>query len=335
MDADLAPTGETPEPQPRESVHLEAHASGHATINQAALHVSYGHGVGQVWRTESGAKDAECPYPGLLAFGRGEARWFFGRDKLTAQLVERLVVGPMSQDELREAIRYPAQNVDLDVEDGLIELLLRDLGDTAERGTASYAAGRLPLLAHALRGTWQQRHGHTLTVAGYLTTGGIHQAVATTAEDVYTDLDQASQRVARTLFLRLVKIGDDGPDTRRRVARTELPRGLDVGVASPVVDAFTGHRLLTQDRDTVEITHEALLRAWPRLTEWIGEDRAGHLIRQTLDDDAASWDRPQRLLPHTTSDSGPLHRPDRHRRGRPVHPSDRTHQRRLLGGVQS
>jgi hypothetical protein len=58
-----------------------------------------------------------------------------------------------------------------------------------------------------------------------------------------------------------------------------------------VVDTFTQKRLLTQKQDTVEITHEALLRAWPRLTEWIGEDRAGNLIRQNLDDAATDWDR--------------------------------------------
>jgi WD40 repeat protein len=199
-----------------------------------------------------------------------------------------LVVGPMSDTELGEAIRYPAKAVGLDVEPGLAALLLRDLGDT---GTAGYAPGRLPLLAHALRSTWQQRHGHTLTVDGYLATGGIHRAVARTAEDVYADLDKAGQRLARTLFLRLVKIGDGGSDTRRRITRTELLRDLDIGAASPVVDTFTQKRLLTQEQDTVEITHEALLSAWPRLTEWIGQDRAGNLIRQNLDDDAADWDR--------------------------------------------
>ena len=73
----------------------------------------------------------------------------------------------------------------LDVDPGLVELLLRDLGDTAptagEGGMTGYEAGRLPLLAHALRVTWQQRHGHTLTVEGYRISGGIHRAVATTA----------------------------------------------------------------------------------------------------------------------------------------------------------
>jgi conflict system STAND superfamily ATPase len=170
-----------------------------------------------------------------------------------------LVVGPMSDTELREAIRYPAQNVGLDIGEGLVELLLRDLGNTATtaggRGMTGYEAGRLPLLAHALRATWQQRHGHTLTVEGYRSTGGLPRAVATTADRVFTSLDPVGQQAARTLFLRLIK------DTRRWVARTDLLRGLDPGSVLPVVDAFTRGRLLTQERDTVEITHEALLHA--------------------------------------------------------------------------
>lgn len=87
-----------------------------------------------------------------------------------------LVVGPMSDAELRAAILYPAQDVGLDVEPGLVELLLRDLGDTTaaagQDGRAGYEAGRLPLLAHALRATWQHGHDHLLTVAGYRATGG-------------------------------------------------------------------------------------------------------------------------------------------------------------------
>ena len=209
-----------------------------------------------------------------------------------------LVVGPMSDTELREAILYPAREVGLDVEPGLVELLLRDLVGTASTadtsGMTSYEAGRLPLLAHALRATWQQRHGHTLTVEGYRSTGGIHDAVATTAESVFTGLDPAGQHAARTLFLRLIKIGDGTEDTRRRVARTDLLRGLDPGSALPVVDAFTQSRLLTQDQDTTEITHEALLRAWPRLRQWIDTDRAGNLIRQELEEATAVWTRDHR-----------------------------------------
>jgi WD40 repeat protein len=206
----------------------------------------------------------------------------------------QVVVGPMSQEELRQAILFPARDVGLDVEPGLVELLLRDLG-AADGDAGGYEAGRLPLLAHALRATWQQRHGHTLTVQGYRVAGGVSDAVATTAEQVFTSLDDADQSTARALFLRLVKIGDGTDNTRRAMVRDELLRdSADPDTVSAVLEALTRGRLLTQEKDTVEITHEALLQAWPRLRMWIDEDRAGNLTRQELEEAASGWDRDQR-----------------------------------------
>ncbi|MGW1376688.1 nSTAND1 domain-containing NTPase [Streptomyces sp. NPDC002446] len=208
---------------------------------------------------------------------------------------DQVFVGPMTSDELREAIQYPAQDVGLQLEPGLVEVLLRDLGAVSVAGDAvGYEAGRLPLLAHALRTVWQQRHGHILTVDGYRATGGIHHAVANTAEDVYTRLSPADRDMARTLFLRLVKIGDGSDDIPRRRARRDLVEGIDSARATAVLDAFAKGRLLTLKQHTVEITHDALLRAWPRLRTWIDTDRAGNLIRQDLDDAAADWDRDRR-----------------------------------------
>ena len=46
----------------------------------------------------------------------------------------QILVGPMSQAELREAIICPAEAVGLDIEAGLVELLLRDLGGTPGDG---------------------------------------------------------------------------------------------------------------------------------------------------------------------------------------------------------
>ena len=219
------------------------------------------------------------------------------------------LVGPMSQDELREAIVCPAQVVGLDIEAGLVELLLRDMGSSLEDDTSgvagNYDAGRLPLLAHALQATWQQRHGSMLTVDGYRTTGGIRHAIATTAERAFNRLDFVGQEDARAMFLRLVKIGDSGEDTRRHVSREDLladSRRPDV--ARTVLDAYTRTRMVTQTQDTVEITHEALIRAWPRLRQWIDEDRAGNLIRQELEESAAIWN-------HDHRDKGALYRGSR------------------------
>lgn len=223
----------------------------------------------------------------------------------------QVLVGPMSRAELREVIMFPAQAAGLDMESGLVELLLRDLGGMpgddghADSGAADYDAGRLPLLAHALRATWQQRHGSILTVDGYNTTGGIQHAIATTAEQAFNSLNAAGQDCARTLFLRLVHISDTGDDARRPADRDELlSDGRASAITRQVLDAYTRCRLLTQARDTVEITHEALLRAWPRLRRWIDEDRAGNLIRQELEQAAAAWNRNQH-------DKGRLHRGSR------------------------
>src|SRR2546422_1558414 len=90
-DADERPS-EAPSQPAERSIHLEAHAAGQARIHQAArdLHLHYQSGVHGARRAEPGVATEECPYPGLAAFGREEARWFFGREQLTVELMERL-----------------------------------------------------------------------------------------------------------------------------------------------------------------------------------------------------------------------------------------------------
>ncbi|MFE4333402.1 hypothetical protein ACFRQM_29450 [Streptomyces sp. NPDC056831] len=201
-----------------------------------------------------------------------------------------VLLEPMTEDELKDAIRRPAGSVGLDVEDGLVEVLLTELGTVGGPLGAS-TTGRLPLLAHALRATWQQRHGHTLTVDGYRVTGGIQGAIAMTANRLYDTLPPPCQEAARWVFLRLVIVGRDADDTRRRVRSEELLRDApDRDAAARVLDDFTDGRLLTRDQDTVVMTHEVLIRAWPRLRDWIEHDRNGNLVRQDLEDAAALWE---------------------------------------------
>ncbi|MFJ9847235.1 AAA family ATPase [Kitasatospora sp. NPDC101155] len=214
-----------------------------------------------------------------------------------------VVVGPMSETDLRQAVLFPARAVGLEIEPGLVDVLLRDLGAPAPPDTTNPPAaaaepgisdaGKLPLLAHALRATWQQAHGHTLTVEGYRATGGIAHAVAGTADKLYARLDPTGQRAAHTIFLRLVKIGTGVEDTRRRLPYADLLNSGD-DAAATVIERFTQGRLLTREGDHVEITHEVLLRAWPRLRDWIKADRTDNLTRQELEEAALTWHRAQR-----------------------------------------
>ncbi|MFE0021156.1 helix-turn-helix domain-containing protein [Amycolatopsis sp. NPDC059021] len=206
----------------------------------------------------------------------------------------QFALGAMDRAELVEAITAPARAAKLAVEPGLVELLLRDLGMAIGSGreAAGYEPGVLPLLSHALLATWQERENGTLTVVGYQRTGGVYGAVAATAERVYNRLDPAAQQAARRVLLRLVRVGENGEDTRRRVDRDRLVG--DTAQHEPVMialEALVSARLLTLDRTSVEITHEALLRAWPRLSDWIDADRTGLHTHQRLVEAAEAWDR--------------------------------------------
>jgi WD40 repeat protein len=231
----------------------------------------------------------------------------------------QVVVGPMTESDLRRAIVEPARKANIDIEDGLVELLLRELApatDAVSRG--AHEAGALPLLSHTLRATWERGHRRRMTIAGYQESGGIQGAVARSADDVYGTLTPRQQLLARQIFLRLVHVADDASDTRRRVPRAELP--FDDADAGWVLERFVEQRLITADVDRVEITHEALLAAWPRLREWIDADRAGLRTHRQLTGAAEAWRdsgqdphllyRGARLTAAREWDASPAHRAD-------------------------
>ncbi|MEU2516069.1 nSTAND1 domain-containing NTPase, partial [Streptomyces syringium] len=200
---------------------------------------------------------------------------------------------PMGDAHLRAAITGPAGTAGLKVESGLVEILLRDIGLIPGRAARGGAArdGALPLLSHALLSTWQHRENATLTVDGYRLTGGICGAVTATAERVYASLSAQQQAVARHLLLRLVQVSEDRQTSRPGRHSDLLQAGpFQAGDAEAVIEAFTRARLLTVDADHVELAHEALLHAWPRLRQWIDDDRTSLCIRQTLTEAAARWE---------------------------------------------
>ncbi|RZQ60955.1 hypothetical protein [Amycolatopsis suaedae] len=198
-------------------------------------------------------------------------------EPLVPALREQYVLGPMTPAELRRVVTEPATTAGLTVETGLADRLLADLG---VRDGADYDPGALPLLAHALLATWRNRSGNTLTARGYAETGGIDNAVAATAERIFAALDDPGREALRRTLLRMVTVVDGGV-VRRRAGRDEV----DTAVLAPLVDA----RLVTAGQDGAQLSHEALLTAWPRLRGWVERDRQGLLVRQQLDEAARYW----------------------------------------------
>lgn len=224
-----------------------------------------------------------CGHPaGAVVAVRSDAFAAFARfpDLAAAIAAHHVLLAPMRSDQLRVAIEAPAERRGLSVEPGLVELVLADAGDEP---------GALPLVAHAMRGTWLRREGRRLTVAGYKQAGGVHGAIAATAETVYASLGPADRDLMRDLLLRMVQPGDGTADSRRRVDLGEL-RGLgDEGSADHLIERLAADRLVTVDGLSVQPAHEALLRAWPRLAGWIAERRDELRRHRHLTASAHSW----------------------------------------------
>jgi WD40 repeat protein len=191
-------------------------------------------------------------------------------------------IGPMNQDELRRAIEEPARAGGWDLEPGLVDLLLREVGDEP---------GALPLLSHALLETWKRRRGRRMTLRGYAESGGIRGAIAKTAEAVYAGLPPEKQAVAKRIFLRLVELGEGAQDTRRRAELSELsPHPEGRPLVEEVLKTLVDHRLVTTTKDTAEVSHEALIREWPTLRKWLDENREAIRIHRDLAEAARDWD---------------------------------------------
>jgi WD40 repeat protein/transcriptional regulator with XRE-family HTH domain len=209
--------------------------------------------------------------------------------ELVGPVQDRYLVTAMTERQLRMAITEPAKKADLRVDGDLVEVLLAEM----RAGRGVFGAGMLPLLSYALDQAWRNRTGATLTLADYERTGGIEGAVASSAQRVYDQLTTGQQAAARQIFTRLVATTGDGADTTDRATRAELTEGKKPAQAQDVeavLEAFAAERLLTLAADTVEISHEALLTAWPLLQDaWLAETRTDRIIRTRLRNAAAEW----------------------------------------------
>lgn len=192
-----------------------------------------------------------------------------------------------SREELAQAIARPGATAGLEFEAGLIDRIVGDVTDQP---------GALPLMQYALTELVDGCKNGFLTSTEYQRTGGVTGALAHRAEEIYEGLPAPTREVAREVFLRLVAVDEDSDDTRRRVRRSELDTlGLSPGALDQVVDKFGSFRLLSFDRDpltrgpTIEVAHEALIREWPRFSNWIDERREDLLLERRLDAATSEW----------------------------------------------
>jgi WD40 repeat protein/tRNA A-37 threonylcarbamoyl transferase component Bud32 len=214
---------------------------------------------------------------------------FYGRFAAYPGLAELLganqvLVSPLSASELRRVVELPAARVGLRVDPELADELVEDVEGEP---------GALPLLSTALLELWQKRQDNALTLAAYRESGGVHGAVARLAEGTYSRIPDERKPIARAIMLRLVGESEAHEPVRRRAPLAELDLERDRWLAD-VLATLADSRLVTVGEGSVEVAHEALLREWPRLSEWIEEDSEGRRLRRHITEAATEWNATDR-----------------------------------------
>lgn len=210
--------------------------------------------------------------------------------EFSAQIsAQQFLVSPMSLEGLRQAISEPAWRTGLEFEPGLVETILDDVESQP---------GALPLLEHALLELWERRRARLLTLEAYQESGGVAGAIAKRADTIYESFDAERQSIVRRIMLRLTQPGEGTEDTRRRATMSELiTHAGEADKVESVVQAMADARLLMTDSgadggsEIVDVSHEALIRSWPRLRRWIDEDRQGLRVLRRVTEAAQEWQK--------------------------------------------
>ena len=217
---------------------------------------------------------------------------FCGKCAANAELAaafsdHHVLVGPMTEEELRWAIERPTQLVGYELEAGLVDLFVHEV---------RRQPGVLPLLQHALLELWNKREGRRLTVKAYQEIGKLEGALQRRADATLEAFSKDEQEFCRRMFLRLTQPGEGTEDTKRRATMQELLSLSGESTAEEeIVQKLANASLLTIKGDLihgdvfVEVAHEALIWGWPQLRTWIDADRAGLRTRTRLTEAAREW----------------------------------------------
>ncbi|PSB61697.1 hypothetical protein C7B61_15590, partial [filamentous cyanobacterium CCP1] len=214
---------------------------------------------------------------------------------LAQQIQQNLVsVTPLTRAELEAAIVKPAERVRLTVEPELVRQIIQDVEE---------APGSLPLLQYALTELWKRRSDHQLKLNPYIQLGGVSGTLQKRATAVYEQLPADQQQTAKHIFLSLTRLGDETADTRRRVFQQNLitPQHSAQQIEAVVKRLADENLVVTSEligkgeapmrSAVVDVAHEALIRHWSLLRQWLEVDRDQLREKQRIETAAEEWQR--------------------------------------------
>ncbi|HEY9603194.1 MAG TPA: pentapeptide repeat-containing protein [Allocoleopsis sp.] len=226
-----------------------------------------------------------------------------------AQLIQEnlVAVSPMEREQLQQAIVKPAERVNLKIEPELVEEMLQDVVNSP---------GSLPLLQYTLKELWKQRTDEGLKLASYAQLGGVGGTLDKRATEIFAQFPSPQQEVARHIFLNLTQLGEGTEDTRRRVEKRDLitarhPEALIDEVIGKLADKenrlivtseLTAKGTATGGVVIVDVTHEALIRHWRLLRQWLNDSRDKLRQQRKIEAAADEWRNERQESPKTAKD---------------------------------
>ncbi|MDY7013683.1 MAG: caspase family protein, partial [Cyanobacteriota bacterium] len=211
-----------------------------------------------------------------------------------------VTVLPMNEDELREAIANPAQQVGVEIDRELVKQMIADVMGSP---------GNLPLMQYTLTQLWDEKKLNRLMLIDYTRLGGVRKALENHADAVYKSLSEQEKKIAKGIFLELTRLGEGTEHTRRQVRRQDLVHSPQLReVVERVVQKLANAKLVVTGEEKIEtreetnegqrivqrvavvnIAHEALIRNWGLLGQWLKENRAALSRKQEIEDAAREW----------------------------------------------
>ncbi|WP_414587009.1 eIF2A-related protein [Scytonema sp. PCC 10023] len=226
---------------------------------------------------------------------------FFGKcteqeySGLAQEIQQSLVtVTPMTEEELRQVVVQPATQVNLEIESELVEQILKDVKN---------APGYLPLLEYTLTEMWKQRTDNCLRLNNYVKLGGVTGTLRQRATEVYESFSDETQKSAvRHIFVSLTQLGEGTEDTRRRVCQQDLVnKKYSEELINQVVQRLADKKLIVTEIAeksgksgrvaVVDIAHEALIRHWPVLREWVDKSRDALKTQRKIQAATEEWEK--------------------------------------------
>jgi WD40 repeat protein len=229
---------------------------------------------------------------------------FVQQEELATWLKRGLInVWPtIKPEEVEDIIREPAHALGWQFEDGLIEMIVRDVLETPTKARKKVGSGTmLPLLEFTLTQLWDRRQDSMLTRDAYRRIGGITGGLSQWAEEAYGRFEKRLQPLVRRVFTGLVHLGDEkqhiADGRRRRALSTLIHSDAEKADVSQIVERLVAERLLVaskdqeSDQEVVEIIHDALLWEWASLKQWLEDDRQFLNWLQELEQRIMAWER--------------------------------------------